>query len=441
MKFTQSKTRAVFPVSTLVPKLNLGTSNFSVGSSGRVSKTGRGRSLGIPLFALLLFFALLGAARAEVELGIDVLKQHEFSILQGKRVGLVTNHTGIDRNGIKTRKILAAAKGVHLVALFAPEHGLDGVVGAGKYVASRKDPVTGLPCYSLFGPTRKPTPAMLNGLDVLVYDMQDIGSRSYTYISTMAKCMEAAGEAGIPFVVLDRPNPLGGLRVEGPPMEPRWISFVGQLPVPYVHGMTSGELAQMANAKGWVQPKCNLTVVKMHNWQRDMTWNRTGLSWIATSPNIPYPSSPAYYVATGLAGEVEGIETGCGGPEPFQIAASKWTDASKFTAYLRSLKLPGVTFTEYARNGFQGSRIRIDPAAQADLCALGVYILAAAQKSAPRSIFAGSASKDDIFYKCYGSDSIRRDIERGVSPGKIVSGWSAYNVRFVSERKPFLLYP
>ncbi|MCX6967023.1 MAG: DUF1343 domain-containing protein [Verrucomicrobia bacterium] len=415
--------------------------DFPVGSSGGTLAAGRGRSLATPLLALLLFFALLAPAGAQVELGIDVLKQHQFSILQGKRVGLVTNHTGIDSNGVKTRKILAAAKGVRLVALFAPEHGLDGVVGAGKYVASRKDKLTGLPVYSLYGPTRKPTAAMLKGLDVLVYDMQDIGSRSYTYISTMAKCMEAAGEVGIPFVVLDRPNPLGGLRVEGPPMEPQWISFVGQLPVPYVHGMTSGELAQMANSKGWVQPKCNLTVVKMHNWQRGMTWNQTGLHWIATSPNIPHATSPFYYVATGLAGEVEGIETGCGGPEPFQIAASKWTDAEKFTAYMRSLNLRGISFKEYSRNGFQGARIRIDPDAQADLCALGVYILAAAQKAAPRSLFTGSASKYDIFYKCYGSDSIRRDIERGVSPSKIVSGWSAYNVRFVSERKPFLLYP
>ena len=395
-----------------------------------------------PVFIAVFFGALLAAARAEVELGIDVLRQHEFSILQGKRVGLVTNHTGIDAEGVKTRKVLANAKGVRLVALFAPEHGLDGVVEAGKYVASRKDKLTGLPCYSLYGSTRKPTPAMLKGLDVLVYDMQDIGSRSYTYISTMAKCMEAAGEAGIPFVVLDRPNPLGGLRVEGPPMEEeKWISFVGQLPVPYVHGMTVGELAQMANAKGWTQPKCNLTVVKMHNWQRDMTWNQTGLRWIATSPNIPYANSPAYYVATGLVGEIQGIETGCGGPEPFQIAASKWLDAEKFTAYLRSQHLPGVTFAEYARNGFQGARIRIDPAAQADLCALGIYILAAAQRAAPRSLFAGSQGKYELFYKCYGGDSIRSAIERGVSPTKIVAGWASANARFLSARKPFLLYP
>jgi len=395
-----------------------------------------------PVCVALLFGALLGMAHAQqVELGIDVLKAHDFSILQGKRVGLVTNHTGIDSQGVKTRKILAHAPGVHLVALFAPEHGLDGVVGAGKYVAAKKDSLTGLTCYSLYGPTRKPTPAMLRGLDVLVYDMQDIGSRSYTYISTMVKCMEAAGEAGIPFIVLDRPNPLGGQRVEGPGMEPQWISFVGQLPVPYVHGMTAGELAQMANAKGWVSPKCSLTVVKMHGWQRGMTWNQTGLHWIATSPNIPYANSPFYYVATGLAGEVEGIETGCGTPEPFQIAASKWTDADRFTSYMRSINMPGVTFAPYAKNGFQGCRISIDPSAQADLCAIGVHILAATQHSAPRSLFSGPASKYDIFYKCYGSNSIRAAIERGVAPSKIIAGWQDGNERFRSERKPFLIYP
>lgn len=400
----------------------------------------------LPFFCSLLL--AVPAARAQrVELGIDVLKSYDFAPLRGKRVGLVTNHTGIDSGGVKTRKILAKAPGVRLVALFAPEHGLDGVIGAGKYVATTKDPLTGLPCHSLYGPTRKPTPAMLKGVDVLVYDMQDIGSRSYTYISTMAKCMEAAAEAGIPFVVLDRPNPLGGQRVEGPPMEERWISFVGQLPVPYVHGMTAGELARMANSKGWLKGtngdsvKCELSVVKMRNWQRDMTWNATGLKWIATSPNIPYSNSPLYYVATGLAGEVGGIETGCGGPIPFQVAASKWTDAGRFTAYMRSQDLPGVTFREYTRGGFEGAQLSIAPDAKADLCAIGVYILAAAQKSAKGSIFTGPDSKYDIFYKCYGSNSIRSAIERGVPPSRIVASWAPANQRFLQERKPYLLYP
>jgi len=205
--------------------------------------------------------------------------------------------------------------------------------------------------------------------------------------------------------------------------------------------MTAGELARMANAKGWAAPRCKLTVIEMRGWRRSMTWGETRLPWVATSPNIPYAMSPFYYVATGLIGPIGGFENGCGGSQPFQIAASKWLRASKFTAYLRSLNLPGVSFSEYVNPPFQGARIKIDPDSQADLSALGIYILAAAQKAAPRSVFSGPDSKYEIFFKCYGSDSIRRALERGVPPQKIVAGWTANNVRFSSERKPFLLYP
>ncbi len=395
------------------------------------------------LLALLLFVftALVSpVAKAQVELGIDVLERDGFAILKGKRVGLVTNHTGINSRGIKTRKLLHDAKNVRLVALFAPEHGLDGTILAGKYVPSRKDPLTGLTVHSLYGPTRKPTPEMLQGIDTLVYDMQDIGSRSYTYISTMAKCMEAAGENGIAFVVLDRPNPLGGLRVEGPPIENRWISFVGQLPVPYCHGMTAGELAQMANAKGWTQPRCRLTVVNMRGWRRNMTWNQTGLRWIATSPNIPYSNSPFYYAATGLAGAIPGFDLGCGGPKPFQYAATKHLRAAGFTNYLTSLDLPGVTFSPYAKDGFQGATFHIEPNHVTPLSALNVYVLSAAQKAAPRSLFAHPPARYDIFYKCYGSDSIRAAIEKGTPPSRIIGAWAIHNTRFSAERKPFLLY-
>jgi uncharacterized protein YbbC (DUF1343 family) len=395
----------------------------------------------LAILVYLLFFTVwVPQAKAQVELGIDVLERSGFALLKGKRVGLVTNQTGIDSQGIKTRKILAAAKNVQLVALFAPEHGLDGTILAGKYVPTRKDPVTGLIVHSLYGPTRKPTPEMLKGIDVLVYDMQDIGSRSYTYISTMVKCMEATGGAGIEFIVLDRPNPLGGMRIEGPPIEPRWISFVGQLPVPYVHGMTAGELAKMANDKGWIQPKCNLTVVSMRGWRRDMTWNETQLPWVATSPNIPFAHSPFYYVATGLAGAVGGFDNGCGGPIPFQVAATKFLNPTEFAARLRSLNMEGVTFTEYIRGPFKGVRLNIDPDAQADLTALGIHILAEAQKAAPKSIFTGPDSRYDIFYKCYGSDSIRAALEKRVPASKIIAGWAENNRRFANERKPYLLY-
>ena len=255
-------------------------------------------SLRIVFIALIVAFT--ANAHAAVRLGIDVLEARGFAPLAGKRVGLVTNQTGVNSAGIKTRVVLK--KNVKLVMLFSPEHGIDGTVLAGKYVATRRDAVTGLEVCSLYGPTRKPTAEMLKSVDVLVYDMQDIGVRSYTYISTMAKCMEACGESGVEFVVLDRPNPLGGVRVEGPGIEERWKSFVGQLPVPYLHGMTAGELAKMANAKGWCGARCKLTVVPMEGWSREQTWSDTGLRWVQTSPNIPRAQSVAYYAATSIFG-------------------------------------------------------------------------------------------------------------------------------------------
>jgi uncharacterized protein YbbC (DUF1343 family) len=295
--------------------------------------------------------------------------------------------------------------------------------------------------HSLYGPTRKPTPKMLEGIDVLVYDMQDIGSRSYTYISTMIKCMEAAGEKGIEFVVLDRPNPLGGIRMEGPPIEPQWISFVGQIPVPYVHGMTAGELARMANAVGWVQTRCKLTVIPMHGWQRQMTWADTGLHWVPTSPNIPRANSPLYYVATGIIGELAGLDIGCGGPEPFELISAKWLNASSFTNYMNSLHLPGVSFSEYSHAGFEGSRVRIDTHTDANLCALGIYMLAGVNHGGHPDIFDKSrGDKIEMFYKCYGSESIRKQIESGVPVSRIVAGWAPSLARFEAERKSYLLY-
>lgn len=203
-------------------------------------------------------------------LGIDVLASRNFDLLRGRRVGLITNHTSMTGRGEMTRVAMKRALGSGLAALYAPEHGIDGTIGAGIHVSTRRDNVTGLTVYSLYGPTRKPTPQMLAPIDVLVFDLQDIGCRSYTYISTMAVAMEAAAECGKDFIVLDRPNPMGGLRVEGPPLDPQWKSFVGQLPVPYVHGMTTGELAMMTAAHRWIAASPRLNVVRMQGWNRAM---------------------------------------------------------------------------------------------------------------------------------------------------------------------------
>jgi uncharacterized protein YbbC (DUF1343 family) len=386
------------------------------------------------LFAAIALIITATPLHAGVKLGIDVLKDQGFAPLRGKRVGLITNQTGVDGSGTKTRFVLK--KNVNLVALYTPEHGLDGTEGAGKYVASRTDRATGLRAFSLYGPTRKPSPAMLRGVDVLVFDIQDIGCRSYTYVSTMIKCMEAAGEAGIDFVVLDRPNPLGGLRVEGPGMEARWISFVGQVPVPYVHGMTVGEIARMANSNGWVRPRCKLAVVPMQGWSRGMVWRDTGLRWVRPSPNIPNAGSPFYYVATGLIGELRGVECGCGGPTPFEVLAYRGVNGERFAKRMNGAGT-GVSFSPTG----MGARLRIpESATGGNLTAVNIHALAEFNRQSP-GIFARSKGDHlDLFYKCYGSASIRESIERGVSAEVIVAGWSGVAARFRSARAPYLLY-
>jgi uncharacterized protein YbbC (DUF1343 family) len=391
------------------------------------------------LFFALAIFGWLGSgvAVAAVELGIDVLRSRDFDLLRGKRVGLITNQTGVDRRGTHTRVILKKALGGNLVALFSPEHGIDGVALAGVHVPSRKDAITGLPVHSLYGPTRKPTAAMLRGIDVLVFDMQDIGARSYTYISTMALCMEAAGEQGLEFVVLDRPNPLGGLRVEGPPIEARWQSFVGIFPIPYVHGMTVGELAQQANARGWTKARCRLAVVPMRGWRRGMTWGDTGLRWVRTSPNIPRASSAYYYVVTGIVGSLKGVSVGTGGPTPFQYLQSPGLPAEAAAARIRAVGYPGVEIAG------RGNRIdlEISPKAQADLCQLAVHLLIEADRAAKPSLFARYRDPHAIFWKVYGSTSIQAKSRQGESAQRIAASWRGHLASFRSARKPYLLYP
>jgi uncharacterized protein YbbC (DUF1343 family) len=386
-----------------------------------------------------IFFAAGATASATVALGIDVLEQTDYAILRGKRVGLITNQTGTDSEGNRTRVLLA--KHCNLVALYTPEHGLEGREKAGRYVKSRRDSVTRLPAYSLYGPTRKPTPGMLRGVDVLVFDIQDIGCRSYTYISTMGKCMEAAAESNIDFVVLDRPNPLGGSRVEGPMVERPWISFVSQYRVPYVHGLTIGELAKMINGKGWLGVRCSLTVVPMRRWTRNTRWEETGLRWVPSSPNIPKPTTPAYYVATGMIGELNGVETGVGGYAPFEMVSSRWLNAESFTSYLRSLSMPGIYFQPFHRGRNRGALIRIEPTSSANLTALGIYMLAELNRNSGGMVFRKSSrSQLDLFYKEYGSSSIRTQLEHGVSAASIVRSWERDVEQFRKDRASYLLY-
>ena len=393
------------------------------------------------LLALLFLVGFDLREGIAVELGIDVLQQNHFDLLQGKRVGLVANQTGVNSAGEKTRLILH--RHVNLVALYTPEHGLDGTEKAGVDVRSRRDPLTGLKAYSLYGDTRKPTPEMLAGIDVLVYDMQDIGCRSYTYISTMGKCLQACAEQGKEFVVLDRPNPLGGNRVEGMGIEPRWISFVGQFPIPYVHGMTVGELALMANDKGWMGPRANLQVVKMHGWSRSMTWPMTGLRWVQTSPNIPLAMSPNYYVITGIVGGLaDGLDLGLFSPRAFQILGARWI-TPQMLFYLQS-KCHGIGVYPYVTSSGPGVIFHANPnglsGGGGDLCAAALYTLAESNRESHGGIFSkASGEMMNLFYKVYGSDTIRHDLATK-RPEQIIASWQPFLARFRAEREPFLLY-
>lgn len=378
-------------------------------------------------------------------LGIDVLRANGYRGLLGKRVGLITNQTSRDGSGTKTRLVLHRAREVNLTELYVPEHGLEGTEKAGQKIQSRRDSLTGLTAHSLYGATRKPTASMLRNIDILVFDLQDIGCRSYTYISTMALAMEAAAEHGKEFMVLDRPNPLGGIRVEGPPLENRWKSFVGQIPTPYVHGMTAGELAGMINGKRWIRSRPNLIVVKMRSWSRSRTWSNTGLRWYPTSPNIPKGTSPLYYVATGILGGLSGLDIGIGTSRAFEFAAAKGVDPNDFTNFMNRQGFSGVRFTPYRSSkkaGYGGCQIHIDPRASADLVALDVVLVSELNRRTGGALFRDTPSSSmNLFHKVYGSDSFARDMQRGRDPRSVIAEWQSSRTRFLSERQQFLLYP
>ncbi|HRI46309.1 MAG TPA: DUF1343 domain-containing protein, partial [Ignavibacteriaceae bacterium] len=263
-----------------------------------------------------------------VKTGIEVLAERNFDVLRGKRVGLITNPTGVDRKLKSTIDIFFESKDFILTALYGPEHGVRGDYSAGDEVSTYTDKRTNIPVYSLYGKTRKPTEEMLKDIDVLVFDIQDIGCRSYTYISTLGLAMEAAAEFNKEFVVLDRPNPLGGNKIEGNLVEDGYYSFVSQFNVPYVHGLTIGEFALLLNNEKMLknEVKCKLSVVSMEGWNRDMTFSDTQLPWVLTSPHIPYKESAEYYVSTGILGELGVISEGVGYTIPFQTFAAEWID-------------------------------------------------------------------------------------------------------------------
>ncbi len=384
--------------------------------------------------------------------GIDVLRERGFDVLQGKRVGLITNPTGVDAHLISTIDILRNAPGVRLVALFGPEHGVRGDAVAGEHVASAVDAATGIPVYSLYGATRKPTPAMLENVDLLVYDIQDIGVRSYTFISTLGACMESAAEKKIPFVVLDRPDPLGGIRVEGPVVKPPLISFVSPYPIPYVYGLTPGELARYLNGEKLLTGgvACSLIVVPMKGWSRSMLFSATGLPWVPTSPHIPSPDGPMYYVATGILGELGTLSEGVGSTLPFRLVGAPWIDEGKLAAALNAEKIPGVMVRPtiyrpfYGRDAgteLHGIQLYLVSPFPSSLIALQFRVMEAIHAQAPdRALFGNDATKQRMFDRVIGDSAIRETFARRYAAGDVAALLSAGVAEFKAKAARYFLY-
>ena len=306
--------------------------------------------------ALALSLALSSApATGQVKLGVDVLLEDRIELVEGLRVGLVTHPAGVDSALVPTIDRLAADERVSLVQLFGPEHGVRGDVAAGEDVSDARDPRTGVPVESLYGARRRPSKESLERIDVLLFDLQDVGARMYTYISTLGEVMTAAGEAGVKVVVLDRPNPLGGLRFEGPVMPEEWESFISWGPLPMTHGMTMGEIARLWKERPGVS--CELDVVRMSGWERSMVWEDTGLEWLQSSPHIPHPVNAHLYLATGAIGEsFEGVHCGVGYTTPFQVLAAPGLDENALADAMNERGLSGVRFLPFITRPFYGEQ-------------------------------------------------------------------------------------
>lgn len=410
------------------------------------------------LIVVLLPEACAYASQPVVKTGIEVLRDRGFEGLAGKRVGLVTNPSGVDRELNSTVDILFNAPGVELVALYGPEHGVRGDIYAGDKVTDAMDEATGLPVYSIYGATRKPTKAMLEGIDIMVYDIQDVGVRSYTFISSLGLVMEACGELGIEVMVLDRPNPLGGNKIEGSYVEPGFHSFVSQYRIPYVYGLTVGELAVMINEegmnrgqKGDQEPaRCKLTVVPMEGWTRDMLYEDTGLPWVLPSPNIPYKDTPMYYAAAGICGELYGfMNIGIGYTLPFQLFGAVWLDPDKLKARLESYDLPGVSFRTIWYKPFSGSQkgqlvkglqYFFTDYEKAHITETQFYVMQAVAELYPDKKAFEVISGYGLFDKVCGTDYVRKEFQKRYRYADIKEHWRKDEEAFRTLSQRYHIY-
>jgi uncharacterized protein YbbC (DUF1343 family) len=404
----------------------------------------RGRFLG----SLAAFGCAAAAARSQtlppqvVELGGDVFLRDHIHELAGKRVGIITNQTGVTSGGASIVDAIQENRGLTLHALYAPEHGLRGDRPAGAFVASYVDEATKLPVYSLYGPDRHPSAEMLAGIDVLLFDIQDVGSRTYTFISTMAYAMQSAAAHGIEFWVLDRPNPVGGVAIEGPVLDPRFASFIGLYPIPMRHGMTVGELAQLFNQHFGIGAK--LRVIPMNGWRRAMIWPQTGLRWIRTSPNVPTWETTFVYLCTGLIDDA-GVNNGVGTETPFFFAGAPELDDRGLAQRLSARRLPGITFHPSlwspsrggnAGRSFSGVALLLDDPQAFVPVRTSVEILVAVRDLQRSTLRVEAAPLD----RDWGTDALRLQLIAGKDADEIVGSWQHGVDDFVSLRERFLLY-
>jgi uncharacterized protein YbbC (DUF1343 family) len=382
------------------------------------------------------------------EIGAEVLLNDQKQLIEGKRVGLITNPTGVDQELNSIVDLLHNDPDIELTALYGPEHGVRGSAQAGEYVEYYMDEKTGLPVYSLYGKTKKPTPEMLKNVDVLLFDIQDVGTRFYTYIYTMAYAMEAAKENNIPFIVLDRPNPQGGTKVEGPVLDPKYASFIGNYPIPLRHGMTVGELATLFNKEYGIG--ADLTVVKMNGWKRNMYYDETPLQFVMPSPNMPTLETSLVYPGGALI-EGTNVSEGRGTTKPFELIGAPFINADDLTAKLKSLNLPGVdfraasfipTFSKHTGILSHGIQIHITDRSKFKPVETGLHIVKTIHDLYPNNFQfrAENSAGVSFFDQLVGNGWIREDIESGKSVEEMKTKWEAGLSQFMEIRKKYLLY-
>ena len=397
-------------------------------------------------FAALLSLALLSPLAsakgsghaARVQTGLDVLANQKFAPLKGKHIGLITNHTGVDSQGRSNVELLSKAPGVQLVALFSPEHGLAG--RNNEKVSSSKDPSTGLPVYSLYGETLRPTDEMLQGIDTLVFDIQDAGVRFYTYTVTMAYCMEEAAKRNIAFYVLDRPNPMSGNIVEGPMLDSDKTNFVAYFPIPVRYGLTIGELAQFFNTENHIG--ADLHVIAMKNWHRNYFFESTGIRWIPPSPALRTAKGSILYPGIEIL-QNAGVSVGRGTQTPFEEFGAPWMNGEEVAAALNERHLPGLHFASesfipiggpYSGERCGGVSIRITDRAAARSMRMGLEIAEILSKLYPQQF--NIAKLIDLT----GNSDTVQQLQSGVPPEKIVESWSTSLADFDKVRRKYFLY-